>query len=68
VTVRHARIALYWACRRNPLVGAAVLLVVALTQWAGCAALLLAPDEAQPALFAAWVLLVALVASWYVTP
>jgi hypothetical protein len=68
VTVRHARIALYWACRRNPLVGAAVLLVVALIQWAGSAAILLAPNEAQPGLFAAWVLLVALVASWYVTP
>lgn len=64
----HARHRLIWACRRNAWVRAAVLLAVALIQWAGCAALLLAPDEAQPALFAAWVLLVALLASWYVTP
>lgn len=68
MTMRDARIALYWACRRNPLAGAAVMLAVALIQWAGCAAILLAPNEAQPGLFAAWVLLVALVTSWYVTP
>jgi hypothetical protein len=64
----HARHRLIWACRRSPWACAAVLLVVALVQWAGTAALLLAPAGVQPLLFAAWVLLVALGASWYVTP